>query len=217
MDWLKSIIQSLPLDKISDILGEIVIWWSQMVKDVPPADLPMYAYIGGSVVVLVLWILVARVLPRPLGGITWVAIFAILFTPGHALDDPSVLAPASISVVYAVLMKDIPAAIANAVPVLGVFVVGLFMGFIWQLIRGVFAVSMDAARRRTADDTVANMQFAGGNYIAEKTDDVPVVLEKTPKTPAAKPEVNLVKDSSAKDKVKAKAKAKGKDDTDQTL
>ena len=71
MDWLKNILQSLPLDKISDILGEIVIWWSQLVKDVPPADLPMYAYLGGSILVLLLWILVARMLPRPLGGMSW--------------------------------------------------------------------------------------------------------------------------------------------------
>ena len=211
MDWLKSIINVLPLDTFSDILGEIVIWWSQMVKDVPPADLPMYAYIGGAIVVLMLWVLVARVLPRPIGGITWVGIFAILFTPGQALDTPSTIAPASISVVYAVLMKDIPAAISNAVPVLVVFVVGLFLGFIWQLIRGVFSVSMDAARRHSAEDTAANMQFAGGNYTAEKIEAEPVVLEKTPKTPiSAEPEVKLIKDSSAKDKVKAKIKGTDK-------
>ena len=41
MDWLKGILNFLPLEKLSDILGEIVIWWSQMVKNVPPADLPM--------------------------------------------------------------------------------------------------------------------------------------------------------------------------------
>lgn len=55
MDWLKNILHSLPLESISDILGEIAIWWGQMVKDVPPADLPMYAYLGGSILVLVLW------------------------------------------------------------------------------------------------------------------------------------------------------------------
>ena len=48
MDWLKGILNFLPLEQLSDILGEIVIWWSQMVKNVPPADLPMYAYLGGN-------------------------------------------------------------------------------------------------------------------------------------------------------------------------
>ena len=166
MDWLKSILQSLPLSKISDILGEIVIWWSQMVKDVPPADLPMYAYLGGAIVVLVLWILVARMLPRPLGGMSWMVLFAVLLAPGTALSDPSLIAPASISVVYAVMMKDMVGAVTNALPILVVLVVGLFIGFVWQLIRGAFELSLDRARRRTAEDTQANMQLATGDYLA---------------------------------------------------
>ncbi len=145
MDWLKSILENLPLEKLSDILGEIVIWWSQMVKNVPPADLPMYAYLGGSIVVLLLWILVARMLPRPLGGV----LFAVLLAPGTALNDPSVIAPASISVVYAIMMKDTATAITNALPILVVLVVGLFVGFVWQLIRGAFDSSLEKARRRS--------------------------------------------------------------------
>ena len=167
MDWLKSILQSLPLEKISDILGEIVIWWSQMVKGVPPADLPAYAYIGGGIVVLALWVLVARVLPRPLGGISWVILFAVLFAPGTALSDPSTIAPASISVIYAVMMKDIAGAVSNSLPILVVLVVGLFIGFIWQLIRGAFESSLAEARRRMALDNDANLQLASGNYLAE--------------------------------------------------
>ena len=170
MDWLKSILQSLPLDKISDILGEMVIWWSQMVKSVPPADLPMYAYLGGSIVVLVLWVLVARILPRPLGGMSWMILFAVLLAPGTALNDPSTIAPASISVVYAVMMKDTATAVTSALPILVVLVAGLFIGFVWQLIRGAFESSLDKARRRTAEDTEANMQLATGNYMTEQSD-----------------------------------------------
>ena len=99
MDWFKSILHSLPLEAISDILGEIAIWWGQLVKDVPAADLPMYAYLGGVIIVLILWLLVARVLPRPLGGMSWMMLFAVLLAPGTALGDPSVIAPASISVI----------------------------------------------------------------------------------------------------------------------
>lgn len=167
MDWLKSILQSLPLEKISDILGEIVIWWSQMVKGVPPADLPAYAYIGGGIVVLALWVLIARMLPRPLGGVSWMVLFAVLFAPGTALSDPSTIAPASISVVYAVMMKDMAAAVSNSLPILVVLVVGLFIGFVWQLIRAAFESSLEEARRRMAIDSEANLQLASGNYIAE--------------------------------------------------
>ncbi len=167
MDFFKSILQSLPLEKISDILGEIVIWWSQMVKGVPPADLPMYAYLGGAIIVLILWLLVARMLPKPLGGMSWMILFAVLLAPGTALSDPSSIAPASISVVYAIMMKDTAGAISNALPVLVVLVVGLFIGFVWQLIRGAFESSLNKARLRTAADTQATMQLTTGSYLLD--------------------------------------------------
>lgn len=196
MDWLKSILQSLPLDKISDLLGEIVIWWSQMVKGVPPADLPMYAYLGGSIIVLLLWILVARMMPRPLGGMSWMVIFAVLLAPGTALGDPSQIAPASISVVYAIMMKDTVGAIANSLPILVVLVVGLFVGFVWQLIRGAFESSLDKARRSTAEDTQANMQLATGNYLAEKnTESLPVDIPVT-KAPSADNQLNVQQEAN---------------------
>lgn len=167
MDWLKGIINSLPMGAISDILGEITIWWGQLVKDVPPADLPMYAYLGGVIIVLILWLLVARILPRPLGGMSWMILFAVLLAPGTALGDPSVIAPASISVVYAIMMKDTAGAIANMLPILVVLVVGLFVGFVWQLIRGAFESSLDKARSRTAEDAQATAQLTTGNYLAD--------------------------------------------------
>ena len=210
MDWLKSILQSLPLEKISDILGEIVIWWSQMVKGVPPADLPAYAYIGGGIVVLALWVLVARILPRPLGGISWVMLFAVLFAPGTALSDPSTIAPASISVIYAVMMKDMAAAANNTLPILVVLVVGLFIGFIWQLIRGAFESSLEEARRRMAIDTEANLQLAGGNYSAEyekaidsQPTDIPVVAS-MPELEKAEPRATQVSLNKAIEPVMAK-------------
>ena len=167
MDWLKNILHSLPLESISDILGEIAIWWGQMVKDVPPADLPMYAYLGGAILVLVLWVLVARVLPKPLGGMSWMILFAVLLAPGTALGDPSELAPASISVVYGVMMKDYAGAIASMLPILVVLVAGLFVGFVWQLIRSAFASSLDKARSRSAEDTQATLQMTTGSYLPE--------------------------------------------------
>ena len=186
MDWLKNIVHSLPLEAISDILGEITIWWGQLVKDVPPADLPMYAYLGGVIIVLVLWLLVARMLPRPLGGMSWMMLFAVLLAPGTAIGDPSVIAPASIGVVYAIMMKDTTGAITSMLPILVVLVVGLFVGFIWQLIRGAFESSLDKARSRTAEDTQATMQLTTGNYLTEGA----IVTEQSDTN------VNLGKDST---------------------
>ena len=183
MDWLKNLLNSLPLEQLSEILGEIVIWWSQMVKNVPPADLPMYAYLGGTLIVLLLWILIARILPKPLGGMSWMVLFAVLLAPGSALGEQGEIAPASISVVYAVMMKDTAGAISNALPILVVLVVGLFIGFIWQLIRGAFESSLDKARRNSAEDTEANMQLAGGNYLEEKYSLEEKTNEAIPTTP----------------------------------
>ena len=204
MDWLKNIVNLLPLEAISDILGEIAIWWGQMVKDVPPADLPMYAYLGGVVLVLVLWLLVARMLPRPLGGMSWMVLFAVLLAPGTAIGDPSVIAPASIGVVYAIMMKDTTGAIAHMVPILVVLVVGLFLGFIWQIIRGAFELSLDKARRRTAEDTQATMQLTTGNYLAEnemfEEHSESTQPHTTPISTQSETEVNLKKDSTLNDK-----------------
>lgn len=199
MDWLKNIVHLLPLESISDVLGEIAIWWGQLVKDVPPADLPMYAYLGGVILVLVLWLLVARMLPRPLGGMSWMMLFAVLLAPGTAIGDPSVIAPASIGVVYAIMMKDTAGAITHMLPILVVLVVGLFVGFIWQLIRGVFESSLDRARSRTAEDTQATMQLTTGNYIEETTaldeqSDVDQPYRKDPVATQSDTQVSLKKD-----------------------
>ena len=77
--------------------------------------------------------------------------------------------------VYAVMMKDTAGAVTNMLPILVVLVFGLFIGFIWQLIRGAFESSLDKARRRTAEDTQANLQLATGNYLS-KDGDEPVSL-----------------------------------------
>ncbi|WP_250162752.1 hypothetical protein [Psychrobacter sp. WY6] len=200
MDWLKGIINSLPLEAISDILGEIAIWWGQLVKDVPPQTYRCMR-IWGVVIVLVLWLLVARMLPRPLGGMSWMILFAVLLAPGTALGDPSVIAPASIAVVYAIMMKDTAGAITICCRYFVVLVVGLFVGFVWQLIRGAFESSLDKARSRTAEDTQATMQLTTGNYLTEGTTltDQATVAEPSNKTPLAanpKADVSLKKDSS---------------------
>lgn len=80
MDWLKNLVKSLPLDTISEYIAELVIWWSHLVKDVPDNDLPFLAYVGASILVLLLLIFVARVIPRPIGGMLWALAVAVLLT-----------------------------------------------------------------------------------------------------------------------------------------
>ena len=125
----------LSLEQIGNVLGEIIIWWEKLVKGVPPDKLPLYAYVGFSIVVLLLWILVVRILPKTLAGLSWIILFAILLTPTTSLGTPPDIAPASISVVYGILLKD-PAIIFNGLlPIMVVITVGCILGFIWQILR----------------------------------------------------------------------------------
>ncbi|MFW2176330.1 MULTISPECIES: resolvase [unclassified Moraxella] len=125
----------LSLDQIGGVIGEIVVWWTQLVKGIPPENLPLYAYVGFSIVVLLLWILVVRVLPKTLAGLSWIILCAILLTPTTSLGTPPDIAPASISVVYGILLKD-PAIIFNGLlPIMIVITVGCILGFLWQIVR----------------------------------------------------------------------------------
>lgn len=133
MDWFKNFITNLPLDDISENLSGIVKWWSTLVQDIPADDLPLYVYVGGSLIVLLLWIFVTRVIPKPFGGMSWVMLFALLLTPGATLDHSGSIAPASISVVHSLLLKEWTLAMVNLVPILFVIAVGFFLGFIWQV------------------------------------------------------------------------------------
>lgn len=141
MNWLKSLIEKLPLDYISEWLSDLIVWWSYTVKDVPPDELPQYAYVGGSIVVLVLWLFVVRVLPKPLGGISWIGLFAILLTPATALSDSGEIAPASIAVVYSIMLKDYTTAVQSLLPIVMVIIAGLFAGVMYQLICAALAAT----------------------------------------------------------------------------
>lgn len=146
MDWLKNLLKSLPLDTISEYIAQFVLWWSHLVEDVPDNDLPFLAYVGASIIVLLLLIFVVRVMPRPLGGMLWALAVAILLTPGDALMGTGQIAPAIAGVAHGVLMDDFAGAISAFLPILAVFVVLLFVGAIWQILRGVIEVNIAKAK-----------------------------------------------------------------------
>lgn len=150
MDWLKDFILNLPLDDISNWVSHLVLWWIELVKNVPAEQLPLLAYVGGSILVLLLWLLVVRILPRPIGGMSWVVVMAVLLTPGTAAGDSVALAPASIGVVYGLLTKEYATALSSLLPIMVVIVVGFFLGFLWQLIRTAIERSLYQAEQRRA-------------------------------------------------------------------
>ena len=200
MEWLRNIVINLPLDEISDSVSRLTIWWSHLVADVPAHMLPIYAYVGFSTIVLLLWLFIVRVLPKPLGGMSWLALFSILLAPGSAAGNTGEVAPASIGVVYGILMKDPGLALRSLLPILVVFAVGLTLGFIWQMIRNIIEKSADQSRQQALADERANMQLASANYVELVQGDEAV--QKEPELTKQKREVPVVKETAAKSSLK---------------
>lgn len=212
MEWLRNIVINLPLDEISDSVSRLTIWWSNLVADVPPDMLPIYAYVGFSAIVLLLWLFIVRVLPSPLGGMSWLALFSILLAPGSAAGNTGEIAPASIGVIYGILMKEPGLALRSLLPILVVFSVGLVLGFIWQMIKNIVEKSADQSREQALADEKANMQLASANYVnlvqgeaevqnepelTKQKREVPLAKEATDSSLKSSAEPSLDKDTTA--------------------
>lgn len=214
MEWLRNIVINLPLDEISDSVSRLTIWWSNLVADVPPDMLPIYAYVGFSAIVLLLWLFIVRVLPSPLGGMSWLALFSILLAPGSAAGNTGEIAPASIGVIYGILMKEPGLALRSLLPILVVFSVGLVLGFIWQMIKNIVEKSADQSREQALADEKANMQLASANYVNLVQGEAEVQNE--PELTKQKREVPLVKEAAAESSLKSSSKPSLDKDTTST-
>lgn len=128
-------VSSISLDKIGEVVNSIVLWWGQLVAHIAPDKLPLFAYCGFSLAALVLWILVARLLPKTLAGLSWIMLFAILLTPTTSLGTSPQIAPASIGVVYGILLKDSAIIFNSLLPMLVVITVGCVLAFLWQFLK----------------------------------------------------------------------------------
>lgn len=135
MDWLKELLQLLPLEQFSEILAKIVLVWIRLVDGVPEEQLAFYTYVGGCFLVLFLFYFALRLIPKMFRGIIWVMSVAILLTPGATINDTGGTAPAIIEVLHAFIMGEPALAIAAFLPILAVIIVGLILGGIWQLLR----------------------------------------------------------------------------------
>lgn len=214
MEWLRNIVINLPLDEISDSVSRLTIWWSNLVADVPPDMLPIYAYVGFSAIVLLLWLFIVRVLPSPLGGMSWLALFSILLAPGSAAGNTGEIAPASIGVIYGILMKEPGLALRSLLPILVVFSVGLVLGFIWQMIKNIVEKSADQSREQALADEKANMQLASANYVNLVQGEAEVQNE--PELTKQKREVPLAKEATADSSLKSSAEPSLDKDTTAT-
>ena len=60
------------------MLEQITAWWNSFLSlfDAIPEDtLAITVYVGGTIIALLCWYGIARRLPSPFGGITWIILF----------------------------------------------------------------------------------------------------------------------------------------------
>ena len=105
--------------------------WFKVCRQINYPYMPMWDF---PFVVLLLWILVVRILPKTLAGLSWIILFAILLT-NHFPWHPPDIAPASISVVYGFYSKIQQLSLMGCYQLWLSLQWAVFLGFIWQILR----------------------------------------------------------------------------------
>lgn len=109
--------------------------WTQflsMLDSIPEDSIAIAVYVLGTLIILWCWYSIAKRLPSPFGGITWVLVFAILATPTVSEGPNSAIAPAIFGLIFGVLTKDSPLIWSNFSLITFVVGIGLVAGFFWS-------------------------------------------------------------------------------------
>ena len=80
---------------------------------IPETAIAVSIYLLGSAIILWCWYEIAKRLPNPLGGISWIVLFAILLTPTVSEGSNAALAPAIFGLLFGVLTKEMPLVWSN--------------------------------------------------------------------------------------------------------
>lgn len=99
--------------------------------NIPEYNLAITIYLGGSVLALWLWYLIAKSLPRTLGGMTWIILFACLLSPTLTEGANAKIAPAIVGLMFGILTDEKNLIWANLIPILCVAALGFFLGYLW--------------------------------------------------------------------------------------
>ena len=102
---------------------------------IPETAIAVSVYLLGSAIILWCWYEIAKRLPNPLGGITWIVLFAILLTPTVSEGSNAALAPAIFGLLFGVLTKEMPLVWSNLSAILFVIGLGLLVGYFWSKYR----------------------------------------------------------------------------------
>ena len=103
-----------------------------LLDSIPEDSIAITVYLLGSVIMLWSWYAIAKRLPKPFGGITWMIGFAILLTPTVSEGNNASIAPAFFGLLFGILTKDNALVWSNASLILFVVGLGLVVGYLWS-------------------------------------------------------------------------------------
>ncbi|SDY84500.1 hypothetical protein [Acinetobacter kyonggiensis] len=103
-----------------------------LLDSIPEDSIAITVYLLGSVIMLWSWYAIAKRLPKPFGGITWIMGFAILLTPTVSEGNNASIAPAIFGLLFGVLTKENALVWSNASLILFVVGLGLVVGYLWS-------------------------------------------------------------------------------------
>ncbi len=124
----------MSIDRFLDSIEPAWNWWTSLFAEVPEYPFAVAFYVGGSALVLLLWTRVARALPRPLGGMSWVLLMTLLLTPTITGGEDPGIAPAVVGLGLALASKQYDEAMTYLLPMLGVMGMGFLVGFLLERI-----------------------------------------------------------------------------------
>ncbi len=103
-----------------------------LLDSIPEDSIAVTVYLLGSVIMLWSWYAIAKRLPKPFGGITWIIGFAILLTPTVSEGNNASIAPAIFGLLFGILTKENTLVWSNASLILFVVGLGLLVGYLWS-------------------------------------------------------------------------------------
>lgn len=116
------------LDQLSGIWANFL----ELLDAIPEDSIAVTVYIIGALIILWCWAGICKRLPAPLGGITWIIVFAVIATPTISEGPNSALAPATFGLLFGVLTKDSPLIWSNLALISFVIGLGLLIGYCWS-------------------------------------------------------------------------------------
>ena len=118
-----------------------------VLDSIPEDSIAIAVYLIGSLIALLCWYGIIKFLPKPIGGMLWIILFAVLLTPTVSEGPNSSIAPAIFGLLFGVLTKDQSLIWINASLILFVIGIGALLGCCWSNYRANKSESISQQNR----------------------------------------------------------------------